>query len=247
MRAGPGHGKAAHSPQVAGGRGVIPHRRVRLLFVQRSIQSPGKSRENEAGPSAVKRNQSGSVRSPEKCEIVSGDRWNGALRVPPLERVSAVRSRRAGDDLSLGNTFSLRYISAAVYPAVIELIEVYKCLCDETRLRILHLLSKSALCVCHFQDILHAPQVKISKHLAYLREHGMVETRREGSWMIYSLPKHSPPELTANMKCLQDCCREIRIFKEDLRRMEETLARCAGPLADCCKPNRSSGRSEARH
>jgi ArsR family transcriptional regulator len=128
-----------------------------------------------------------------------------------------------------------------------ELIEVYKCLCDETRLRILHLLSKSALCVCHFQDILDAPQVKVSKHLAYLREHGMVETHREGSWVIYSLPKHSPPELTANLKCLQDCCREKSMFKDDLRRMEDALANCASPLAECCKPNRLSRRAGARH
>ena len=35
-----------------------------------------------------------------------------------------------------------------------KLIEVYKCLCDETRLRILHLLSHQPLCVCHFQEIL---------------------------------------------------------------------------------------------
>ena len=121
-----------------------------------------------------------------------------------------------------------------------KLIEVYKCLCDETRLRILHLLSNRPLCVCHFQDILDAPQVKISKHLAYLREHGMVETHREGSWVIYSLPGNSSPELTANMKCLQDCCRENPRFTEDLRRMESSLASCASPLADCCKPKRAS-------
>jgi ArsR family transcriptional regulator len=69
-----------------------------------------------------------------------------------------------------------------------KLIEVYKCLCDETRLRILHLLSHRPLCVCHFQEVLGAPQVKISKHLAYLREHALVETQREGTWIVYSLP-----------------------------------------------------------
>lgn len=117
-----------------------------------------------------------------------------------------------------------------------ELVQVYKCLCDETRLRILHLLANRPLCVCHFQDILASPQVKISKHLAYLREHGMVETRRAGSWIIYSLPAHPSVELTANMKCLQDCCRENPIFTKDLRRMEKSLVQCAGPLAGCCEP-----------
>ncbi len=122
----------------------------------------------------------------------------------------------------------------------LKLIEVYKCLCDETRLRILHLLSHRPLCVCHFQEILSAPQVKISKHLAYLREHALVETQREGAWIVYSLPAKPSPELTANMKCLQDCCRENAVFTADLRRMIKALASCAGPLADCCTPTPES-------
>ncbi|HEV7869489.1 MAG TPA: metalloregulator ArsR/SmtB family transcription factor [Chthoniobacteraceae bacterium] len=115
-----------------------------------------------------------------------------------------------------------------------KLIAIYKCLCDETRLRILHLLSHQALCVCHFQEILSAPQVKISKHLAYLREHALVETKREGTWIVYSLPVKASAELTANMKCLQDCCRGNAVFSADLRRMNRALANCAGPLAECC-------------
>lgn len=116
-----------------------------------------------------------------------------------------------------------------------KLIEVYKCLCDETRLRILHLLSHRPLCVCHFQEILGAPQVKISKHLAYLREHSMVETKREGAWIIYSLPAKQSRELVANLQCLQDCCREEPGFKNDLRKMAKVLAASAGPLTECCE------------
>ena len=71
---------------------------------------------------------------------------------------------------------------------VMDLIEIYQCFCDRTRLRILSLLTRSPLCVCHFQDILGEPQVKISKHLAYLRSRGMVATKREQNWIIYSLP-----------------------------------------------------------
>lgn len=125
------------------------------------------------------------------------------------------------------------------------LLEVYKCLCDETRLRILHLLSYQPLCVCHFQEILGAPQVKISKHLAYLREHGMVDTRREGPWIVYSLPAKAPAELTANMKCLQDCCRDHRTFGTDLQRMKKALAHSSGPVAECCAPDIPSSKSKS--
>ena len=73
-----------------------------------------------------------------------------------------------------------------------DLIQIYQCFCDRTRLRILHLLAKSPLCVCHFQEILGEPQVKISKHLAYLRKRKMVVAKRDRNWMIYSIPvKHS--------------------------------------------------------
>lgn len=98
----------------------------------------------------------------------------------------------------------------------------------------LHLLSHQPLCVCHFQNILGASQVKISKHLAYLREHALVETRKEGAWVVYSMPENPTRELAANLKCLQDCVNEDAVFKADLRRMTRALGECGGPLADCC-------------
>src|SRR3954454_16229212 len=97
-----------------------------------------------------------------------------------------------------------------------DLVQIYQCLCDATRLRILHLLTKTPLCVCHFQEILNEPQVKISKHLAYLRERGMVVAERDQNWMIYSLPKKRSAELQKNLKCLRDCVQTDPLFKGDL-------------------------------
>ena len=101
-----------------------------------------------------------------------------------------------------------------------KLIKIYQCLCDETRLRILYLLAKKPLCVSELQEILQMTQVKISKHLAYLKEREMVEAERKGYWMIYSIPKEVCPELEANLKCLQDCVTENTIFKDDLQRLQ---------------------------
>lgn len=110
-----------------------------------------------------------------------------------------------------------------------KLTRIYQCFCDPTRLRILHLLTKGPLCVCHFQDILGEPQVKISKHLAYLRARGMVEAEREQTWMIYSLPKQRAAELEMNLKCLQDCVQTEPIFKHDLQRLVKVVARSNAP------------------
>lgn len=106
-----------------------------------------------------------------------------------------------------------------------DLIQIYQCLCDPTRLRILHLLTQTPLCVCHFQEILDEPQVKISKHLGYLRERGMVIAEREQNWMIYSLPKKGDAELEANLKCLRDCVQTDPTFKRDLKALSKLRAK----------------------
>ena len=108
-----------------------------------------------------------------------------------------------------------------------ELIRIYECLCDPTRLRLLNVLAQGPLCVCHFQEILGEPQVKISKHLAYLRARGLVEVERQGNWMIYELPARPPRELKANLACLQDCAQEDPVFKRDLARLKKLAPKFA--------------------
>jgi ArsR family transcriptional regulator len=118
-----------------------------------------------------------------------------------------------------------------------RLIQIYQCLCDQTRLRILHLLSEGPLCVCHFQNVLGEPQVKVSKHLSYLKARGMVEVRRQANWMIYSLPANPSTELKANLACLQDCVREDDVFRRDLDRLKKARRGFSGNSPICCPPN----------
>ena len=107
-----------------------------------------------------------------------------------------------------------------------NLIKIYKCLCDETRLRILHLLTQGPLCVCHFQELLDLPQVPVSKHLAYLRDHQIVEAHRRGQWMIYALPAEPTHELELQLQCLQDCVQTNNIFRADLQRLKKLRPQC---------------------
>jgi ArsR family transcriptional regulator len=116
-----------------------------------------------------------------------------------------------------------------------KLVRIYQCLCDPTRLRILGLLARGELCVCDIQRVLGEPQVKVSKHLAYLRARGLVEARRRSNWMIYRLPSRRPRELSANLACLQDCAREDPVFRRDAARLRALGGACAaGPR--CCSP-----------
>jgi ArsR family transcriptional regulator len=120
-----------------------------------------------------------------------------------------------------------------------DLIQIYECFCDRTRLRILHLLAQTPLCVCHFQEILNEPQVKISKHLGYLKEREMVMAERQQNWMIYSLPRKPAPELEANLKCLQDCVLSDPVFRRDLKALAKLRA-------TCCEPDRILATLERR-
>ena len=120
--------------------------------------------------------------------------------------------------------------------AGMELVEIYECLCDVTRLRLLNVLAPGPLCVCHFQEVLREPQVKISKHLAYLRERGLVECERSGNWVIYELPAKPPRELRANLACLQDCARENAVFQRDLTRLKNRARQFAATSPCGCAP-----------
>ncbi len=116
-----------------------------------------------------------------------------------------------------------------------QLVLIYECLCDVTRLRLLNVLTQGPLCVCHFQAVLGEPQVKISKHLAYMRERGLVRCKRAGNWMVYSLPVRPDPELKANLACLQDCIRENPLYKKDLARRHKLAPKIAGTSPCECK------------
>ena len=69
----------------------------------------------------------------------------------------------------------------------IGLAGLFAALADTTRLRLLNLMVGREVCVCHFVEILGQSQPKISRHLAYLRNAGIVTARREGKWMHYSI------------------------------------------------------------
>ncbi|MHA3775417.1 ArsR/SmtB family transcription factor [Verrucomicrobiota bacterium sgz303538] len=129
----------------------------------------------------------------------------------------------------------------------VKLIEIYQCFCDETRLRIINLLTRGPLCVCHLQELLDEPQVRVSKHLAYMKEKGIVEAERYQNWMIYALPAKRSTELEANLKCLQDCVQTHGVFKADLRRLEllrpkvgwlEEVSACDTRKEKCCPPTK---------
>ena len=119
-----------------------------------------------------------------------------------------------------------------------------KALADPTRLRILGLLSSGEVCVCHIQDSLGIPQPKASRHLAYLRRTGLVETRKRGLWVYYRLASRRDGVAQTILDAVQHCIGHLPTARLDAARLEEETGCCvvvpAAPTFDCCveKPSR---------
>jgi ArsR family transcriptional regulator len=68
-----------------------------------------------------------------------------------------------------------------------DILNIFKALSDETRLRILKLLEKGELCVCDIVAALDTIQPKVSFHLSVLKEAGLIKDRRKGKWIHYNI------------------------------------------------------------
>lgn len=127
-------------------------------------------------------------------------------------------------------------------------IGVYKCFCEVTRLRMLNVLQEGPLCVCHLQAILGEGQVKISKQLAYLKQHGVVESQRHNNWTIYRLSSQRSELLDRNLSCLQDLRSEEPIFHGDLVRRNQLVDQmCLGEIPAPCSIVSESREGQGHH
>jgi len=103
-------------------------------------------------------------------------------------------------------------------------IKMLKALGDETRLRILKLLLKRELCVCEIEAALNLPQSKVSRHLTVLRSVGLVEDRREGLWIFYSLFKPQNDFERSIAQMIRNTLLESELIKEDEKRLKRKLS-----------------------
>ena len=115
-----------------------------------------------------------------------------------------------------------------------EASEIYKCIADPQRLRIINLLETGPLCVCHMQEILEVPQVKMSKQLSSMKQLGLLEAHREGTWMIYKLVEPVEGLITANLCYLREAaCGECNQLQRDLTKREKLILKVTKIENDC--------------
>jgi ArsR family transcriptional regulator, arsenate/arsenite/antimonite-responsive transcriptional repressor len=126
-----------------------------------------------------------------------------------------------------------------------EMEGLFKALADVTRLRILGLLLTGEVCVCDLHETLKITQPKASRHLAYLRRSGLVETRREGLWVHYRLGTLADPVLIAISDAVRHALTHIDAVHRDAERLQKRTGCCVPTPGDvagvsCCAPRATS-------
>jgi ArsR family transcriptional regulator len=109
-----------------------------------------------------------------------------------------------------------------------DMVRLFAALADRTRLRLLNLMNGREVCVCYFVEILNEGQPKISRHLAYLRKAGIVNARREGKWMHYSIERPGDKRANAVLDATLLSLTSDREMQSDLARLGNA----------CCEPQR---------
>jgi ArsR family transcriptional regulator len=120
-----------------------------------------------------------------------------------------------------------------------QMERLFKALADSTRLRILGLLLTGEVCVCDIHETLKIPQPKASRHLAYLRRSGLVETRRDGLWIHYRMGTLTDPVLAAISDAVRHALTHIEAVQRDAGRLQKRNGCCVPTPGDvagvpCC-------------
>ena len=129
--------------------------------------------------------------------------------------------------------------------ALAEMETVFRALADQTRLRILGLLLTGEVCVCHIHDSLRISQPKASRHLAYLRQSGLVATRREGLWVHYRLATLPDAVLEVVRITVAHALTHLDIVRKDVERLRKSTGCCAPDVEGgyaCCTPRGNAPR-----
>jgi len=111
---------------------------------------------------------------------------------------------------------------------MIELKQLFKCLSDETRLYATLLIhSEGELCVCELMEALDESQPKISRHLALLRNCGILDDVRRSQWVFYSIALDLPDWAQDVLRsACQGCSSTLKDLQKNLKSMKNRPKSC---------------------
>lgn len=116
-----------------------------------------------------------------------------------------------------------------------DIVKLFKVLSDESRLRILMLLTSRELCVCQLMGILGISQPLISRNLSILSDAGLLNERRDGKLMFYSIKKDLSEPAQELIALLKMQLKDDKIFVDDL-----------SSLAECTEFQKKTGKCDMK-
>jgi ArsR family transcriptional regulator, arsenate/arsenite/antimonite-responsive transcriptional repressor len=116
-----------------------------------------------------------------------------------------------------------------------KISEIHKAIAEPTRIMIMRLLLERELCVCEIVRSLEIPQYKISKHVAILKQAGLVRDWREGTWIHYELSPDLEPEWIDALHGLKRVWDEDRDIQAALWRLHQKVPREPGGAVTSCE------------
>ena len=113
-------------------------------------------------------------------------------------------------------------LSSAEDVDVKPLSRLFRALGDETRLRIVALLAHGELCVCHIENALELSQPNASRQLGILKMAGIVDSRRDGTWVYYRLADQDDDSVERVLDVLVKTFGAERVLRADHARVRKT-------------------------
>lgn len=116
-----------------------------------------------------------------------------------------------------------------------DLVLLTKALGDETRLRILALLQDHELCACQIVAVFELANSTISKHLAILKQAGLIQSRKQSRWIYFFLTPQPQPEIAAAFVWLNQCWQADPRLEADRSKIKDILQ--IDPVELCRRQN----------
>jgi DNA-binding transcriptional ArsR family regulator len=112
------------------------------------------------------------------------------------------------------------YKESFICVSVSQLIDIFRALADPTRLRVVALLREMELAIGELAAVLDQSQPRVSRHVRILVEAGIVERRREGSWVFLRIAENGPlAEIIGQAEKWPFSAREALVIAHDARRL----------------------------
>lgn len=96
-----------------------------------------------------------------------------------------------------------------------EIVDIFKSLADETRIRMLNLLRYGELCVCDIEEVLGIQQSNASRHLNRLKQFGIIVSRKKSQWVYYQFNQELLIKYPFLAMIINDEVKKINICEQD--------------------------------